>query len=254
MMKKALPFLILVACTLMGYSQDLNPSGFGGGEAIGMKSMTQYFAPGTAPSEIMAPSRASAEGTTINGSPFWSDLFREGEIVVKSKDPLQPSQALKTQIRFNTYDNEFEFIHENDTFYVGQPQVVEKIEIESTEFIYTLCAPRESYIESAFMEVLTTGAVKLLKRHKCEIEQNISVPFYMGGNGDGSWFYKTNVDYYLKRGESNAIKLPYSTAQTAKLFGDNSDKAKQKIKSDKLKIRKNEEDLIELFNYMNSIN
>jgi hypothetical protein len=57
----------------------------------------------------------------------------------------------------------------------------------------------------------------------------------------------------VKRGVENAVKLPYSLTKTMKLFGNKSDMAKQKIKQDKLKVRKNEEDLIALFSFINDV-
>lgn len=207
-----------------------------------------------ATSELFSPKTAQAQGILIGGSPFVEESFLEGQITIKSKDPLQPPQALKTRIRFNTYNNEFEFINNADTLMVTNPQLIKEIQIEEAHYIYTLCAPKENLIEPAYMEVLSDGNVKLLKRYDCEIEQNLSVPYYMGGNGDGAYYYQKDIDYYIKRGDGNALKMPYSINKTTKIFGAKRNLAKAKIKQDNLKIRKNEEDLVELFQYMNSMN
>lgn len=233
---------------LSGFAQ--NPSVTIGQGQDAVRAM--YFEGGIAASELFGPRMVRSEGITVVGSPFVEEDFNDGEIVIKSDNPLEKSQALKCKIRFNAYENAFEFLNKADTLLVSRPEIVESVSILNDTYIYTLYAPEKSLIESAFMVLLADGNMKLLQRQVCSIEQNISVPYYMGGNGDGSYAYKKNTEYYFKRGDENAVKLPFSKRKLSKLFGNKSQDVLDYIDSEELNVRKKQEDIVQLFNYINN--
>gem|GEM_PF-6204690 len=247
--------VLIVALIISGFSYNLYaqnrslPS-----VSVGDGVSAMYFEGGIAASELFSPRYVRSQGKSIQGSPFVSDLFTEGTIVIKSKNLLEDKQSLDCKLRFNAYTNEFEFLNQRDTLLISNPDLIEFIKVGEDKFVYTLCSPKKSFIEAAYMVVLVEGDVQLLERYKCVIDQNLSVPYYMGGNGDGSYFYKVEKELYFKIGNQNAVKIPYSINTLTKVFHGNSKEAKTVIKNEKLKVRKNREDMIQLFESMNKLN
>lgn len=250
MRKKIIGILTLTIGSLGVFAQNSSITIGQGQETV----TAMYFEGGIAASEIFSPRYARSQGIIVQGTPFLTEAFENGKIVIQNKvDLLLDEQILKCKLRFNVYDNEFEFINKHDTLLVTNTKLIKTISIGKNDYIFTLCSPQKSLIESAYMIVLVDGNTKLLKRYVCEIERNLSVPHYMGGNGDGSYYYKIESELYSKNGIQNAVKLPYNIKTVTKLFGENSKQSMAFIKEQKLKIRKNEEDMIRLFEFANNL-
>jgi hypothetical protein len=161
---------------------------------------------------------------------------------------------LRGLFRYNLYAQEFEMIHDRDTFSINAPFNIRRISISNMEFMYGLYVKRTGrtpQLGSAYFQVLNDGECKLLRRHEVTIKSG-SGPVTYSWAGSADTFVHNEQLYYQAEegGEVSLMKNPRKIIR--KLFATRSEEIENYIKSRKLNMHR-DEDLAKVFDYYNHL-
>jgi len=194
----------------------------------------------------------------IAGSPYLSESWMFGTLLIK-EDLNSDSKAklpteLKGLFRYNLYAQEFEMVHNTDTFAINAPFNIKSISISNMDFIHGLFVEKNSRkdcLGSAYFQVLSKGDCKLLMRHGVQIEGGSAPVTYGWANGADA-FVKYQHLYYQKSEGSEVIILKNRKKCMKELFADRFKEVEQYIRSEKINIKNNSE-LAEVFTFYNTL-
>ena len=174
-------------------------------------------------------------------SMYMSDEWQTGTIKLKGNTIYE-----NVPLRYNIYNQQIEFVLDNDTAAVGDPATIEYIHIGGHTFVYEtfFC---ENRLKTGYLEVLSEGRMRLL------VFRNIK---YVSVENDAVTGLESERKYHLDKiflyafpGE-NAKKLPEKRKELLALFTTELPDFEVYLKSYKNKL-KSESELIAAFNYFN---
>jgi len=189
------------------------------------------------------------EGTTeeiysykeMNGSPFRYKEFVNGKINLKTNN--SPIDYL---VNYNAHKDHFEFIENNTTYAIANPNKLKNILVEGETFVYTEYYNYEDLKKGYFIELID-DYISLYKRELISITSQKNVAYkstpYVSGN-----FIRLKPKYYISiYGEP--LMLIKSKKKLLNLFFNHPEINKY-IKKEKIKLHE-EEDLKKLVTFLN---
>lgn len=183
------------------------------------------------------------EKHNYKGSPYLSDKFADGLVVLKSKQ----TNDVTVHLRYNVYSDNLEFKKDDKVLVLlKDTTVVESFSMGNTKFVL-IPIPAKDEVAS-FAEEVYSGMYGLYRRHIVSFTPEVKAKGYQ----DPAPPTYTTEDpvYYLKIG-AEYMKVK-NLKDISKKISSNSDKLLKFIKSNKLKM-KNDNDLVKYMTYLNSI-
>lgn len=156
--------------------------------------------------------------------------------------------------RYNLYAQEFEMVHNRDTFAIVAPFHIKSISISNMKFLPGLYVRRggnRPYLGSAYFQVLSEGKYNLLLRHDVKIKGG-SGPVTYSWAGGADAFVQYQQLYYQESEGAEVVLLKKKRKSIRKLFADRSDEVEEFIRREKINIKDNA-GLTRVFNYYNSL-
>ena len=202
----------------------------------------------------------------ISGSPYLSETWMFGSLEMKGdiveqarsdqKKKAQISEFLKINglFRYNLYAQEFEMVHNRDTFAIVAPFHIKSISFSNMKFLPGLYVRRSGsrpYLGSAYFQVLSEGRCKLLMRHDVKIKSGGGPVTYSWAGGSDA-FVQYQQLYYQEAEGAEVVLLKKRKKSIRKLFADRSDEVEEFIRREKINIKDNA-GLTKVFNYYNSL-
>ncbi len=186
--------------------------------------------------------RTDSRAEKIEGSSLLKEEWQSGVITI-----LKGNNTVEYKLDYLKYDlirKIVLFKKDNDVFSVPATTRIIKFSLENEWFI-SLYDP--DAFENIFFEVLIEGKdLLLLKKHRCSIVEGKKSDGIVAAIPDK---YRTYTSYYTKIGDRQVEKIKLRKNQFTELFPEKQNAIENFIKANKLKT-KNEEDLIEIFNYI----
>jgi hypothetical protein len=133
------------------------------------------------------------------GSPFLNDDFHEGVVYLKNGHVTRPMQ-----IRYNSYQQTIEILHNNQAFSVGSEDISSfyySIDGNKYEFRKGYDASRLS--EEDLVQVLAEGEVTFLARHYTNFFEDAA----SYGTATQQDRYRSGTTYYLQIGEESPNRI-----------------------------------------------
>lgn len=183
----------------------------------------------------------------VNGNPYLNESFMPG--ILELHDGSVSEQV---PMRFNIADDTFELIFNNDTLALNQPLKVNRIYYNGAVYIFDL-AMRDNHERkyNGFFQVLVEGDFSLYVKKAKEIEYDNFVSNYQGGSGTKEYYYVDKLSY-IGRFKGRTGFLINSKRELLKYLAEKKPSIKTYFKNQKIKV-KNEDDLIALVKYYNSL-
>lgn len=184
----------------------------------------------------------------IEGTPYINSDFLPARISASADDVFY--------VRYNAISDEFEVKGENNKAYAlnkyRRDIVVELVGLKKTYQVFGYFDENENENFGYFVILNNQESqVKLLKKERIFfIDEKVATTSY--DTPKRASYKRANDDFYVKISDNNAIELPSSKKDIAKLFPKNNDKILSFIKENKLKTKK-EDALIKLFNFINQM-
>ena len=178
----------------------------------------------------------------LKGSPYLVEDFIPGEI------KLESGEALKLNLRFNVYDDEFEFESNNGIRVLKLPERVSRILLGDSEYIYL-----ESYGEedesSGYFKLVAGDEYRLLIKHN-----KIFIPSVAAGAYEPATEaeLRNHPDvFYLAVSGKHPVKLKRKKKFIIELIPAKEEEISRYIKDEKISLHK-KSDLIDLIDYLNT--
>lgn len=174
------------------------------------------------------------------GTAYLNPEFIEGVIALKDGSRIEGKP-----IRFNLYTQQMQFIDEQDTLALAKPEEVEYIRIADKVFVFTDYLYQGEH-KSGYFELLEDGDCRLLKRWTAlyhELEE---------GDEPGTDSFYRSCRCYLQFYMNPASCVQKKRKDLAMSFASNGDEVMDYMKDVKLK-PKNEDDLVKIVEYYNSL-
>jgi len=174
----------------------------------------------------------------IEGTPYLNKEFQSGLFYLKD------SKTIKLPIRYNIYRDEMEYQIDGVSYVVGSPEILEKVLVGSSEFMYF---PKIS--KGGYFEVFESGKCTLIQKKIVEYKPSEgSKPII--GLLPAKFVRKADV-FYLVINQTQTFKIS-NIGSVIKALPDQNIKIKSFIKLEKIKNIK-KENLIEIVKYYNSL-
>lgn len=202
----------------------------------------------------------------ISGSPYLSETWMFGSLEMEGDilEQAMSEQNKKAQIkeflkinglfRYNLYAQEFEMVHNKDTFAIVAPFHIKSISISNMKFLPGLYVRRggsRPYLGSAYFQVLSEGKCKLLMRHDVMIKSGGGpVTYSWAGSADA--FVQHQQLYYQETEGAEMVLLKRRKKSIRKLFADRSNEVEEFIRRERINIKDNA-GLTKVFDYYNSL-
>lgn len=181
----------------------------------------------------------------VVGNPYIEKEFLEGKMVFK--DSSEISEVL---LRLNHNTDQIEFMEGDEIRGFSKPQDLEFANFGNRSFIYVRYFLSKKVMYGYF-EVLANGYCKLLYRRESIIKREQLPPSEMSG-GNYRDYFRTTEDYYLLVASEPAKKIVKSKKSVLKTINNQETELNKYIIENGLKL-KQEESLIKLINYYNSL-
>jgi hypothetical protein len=149
-------------------------------------------------------------------------------------------------LRYDIYNQQMQFIIEEDTLAFSDPDELDHLLLEGRRFVYEEFE-NKNVLEKGYFEVLKDGDCKLLKRRT--ITHHIQRD---GIANDEEENYLRDVTYFIKKEGKVAREVRTCKKSVLCAFEDEEVKVKQFIKTNKLKM-KSCEDLMQVVAFYNSL-
>ncbi|MCG1034945.1 hypothetical protein [Polaribacter sargassicola] len=159
---------------------------------------------------------------------------------------IDNDQQNKYELRYNIYNDEMEFVQNNQTYYTykKENQIINFFKINRSFIIL------KNEDKLGYFEILAKGNYSIYRKPKVDFIEG-KMPKNNFELKTESRFIKQKDKIFISINNTNLIKLPNNKNAFLNLFGDKKEKVKSYMKSKKLN-RKNTEDLILLFLHLNS--
>jgi len=188
--------------------------------------------------------KSKIEGTT--GNAYLNGDWQEGTITMKDNTVITGNKY-----RYNIYTQQMQFISNEDTMALANPEATKSIQFADRVFVYTNFYS-QGELKQGYFELLNEGECCLLKRwvvsyHLVEGEA------YQSSMASGNDAFIRECACFLKFGNNPAIALEHRKKDFLNCFEEDSDHMGAYMKIGKLK-HKDQEDLVEIVSYYNHIN
>lgn len=182
------------------------------------------------------------EESDIEGSPYMNNDFINGNVFMNSKE-----QYVDVLLRYNIYNDQIEFKSGENIQSLSPPELIDKIELngEIYEYIPYSLGKR---IKKGFFIRLTEGKAQLYKRAEIQFKKAENAGAYK--EAEPAKFIRKPDSFYVKIEEAQGQKV-LKRKNLPELFPDKQAELTAFIKKNKVKI--NEEDLLKLVEYYNSL-
>ncbi|MCF6243130.1 MAG: hypothetical protein L3J74_17545 [Bacteroidales bacterium] len=193
-------------------------------------------------SQLMRPNLVTNTNyEDIAGSPYLDKNFTESILYFKN------DSAFKLPLRYNIFDQRFEYQHKGQVYSIDNPADIKRLEMDNRIFIYY--NSKHNYEYNGYYQLLAEGkAILLLKREvvyrEAEKSNGIVEP-----KPDR---FLHNPDKYYVVVASHEPKLLKNRKSIAQIFEDNVKKMETFAKKEKISFKK-QADLIGLVNYYNRL-
>ena len=190
------------------------------------------------------PMKTTIPYDEVKGSPYHNEKLRRATIVLSDGD------TLIRYMRYNAYTDEMEYVQNNKIMALSNPEEVDAVLLN--ELVYrsrSYITQRE--VKRGFFIELVDGDASLFRHDLVEYKaaENPKTSYHQPVPAR---FESIKPVYYYSR-QSAILKEFYNTHYVlSDLFRSDQDTFLRYIQDEKLKLRK-EEDLVQLFKYMNSI-
>ena len=176
--------------------------------------------------------------TEIRGTPFFNEAWQDAEVEL-----VHDTLIYYFPMRYNMYVNQMQFIYREDTFSIGNPLMVDHVQLGGHRFVYLPFHLGEQF-NMAWFEVMTEGWPRLLVRHESRLDAgSVPVTPYHCQN-DYSRFVKRSVSYYMTAEMDEPVEIPLSRKKFDSL--DILDGYRDSIRELRINPRR-QGDLVELF-------
>ncbi len=184
------------------------------------------------------------EGTA--GNPYLYRDWHEGIIIMKDKSVITGNK-----FRYNIYSQQMEFIDNNDTMAIANPEETKLIRFADKVFVYTDYYYK-SELSQGYFELLEDGPCMLLKRWviSYHLTDNETQQRNVAANDSEEFVKECNC--YLKFGNIPATTLENHKKDFINCFDEDSEQISAYMKRGKLK-HKDQGDLLEIVSYYNEI-
>jgi hypothetical protein len=181
------------------------------------------------------------------GDPYLDENFDKGEIYFYDSTVL-----VDIYLRYNVFQDKMEVLYEGDTFGIQPSYKIVGLKLGDRTFVNSLRYDEfTKQFDYGYFQELVDGKTLLLKRYEKTKTYSSFANNYTGG-GDKNFHYHDKTFLYYKVGPESAIKIKKSKKKFFKMFDDKSDLIEEFTEENNLSFRK-EEDLIEIFEYYNTL-
>ena len=174
------------------------------------------------------------------GNPYLFKDFANGEIVTTD------NFRYNGKMRYNIYDDEIEYLVNDDNFWVSNPWVLDFITIDSITFIYC-SADSQNKDEGSYYILLVKGDCKLLLKKGVILNDPVAAKPYV--EAKPAEFVDKRDFYYILLENQEPVKIT-SKQKLLELFPGKTREMKNYLK--KISLNK-EKDLIKLVEYYNGL-
>ena len=180
--------------------------------------------------------------TQVDGSPYLSDDFVKGEVMLKNGDKYRGI------LRYDMYANEVQFKVREMIYVIAFPEDVEYLTIGDVRLVYAGCVidrkPEHSYFEQ-----LADGPCELLVRKQVILKDPVPAKPYV--EAKPARFEPRKDVYYLKKGDEPVLKIG-KKSEVIDFLEEGDYNIAGYIKKEKINLNQ-KEDLLQLVEYYNKI-
>jgi len=174
------------------------------------------------------------------GNPYLFRDFANGEIVTTD------NFRYKGKMRYNIYDDEIEYLVNDDKFWVSNPWVLDFITIDSITFMYC-SADRQNKDEGSYYILLVKGDCNLLLKKGVILNDPVAAKPYV--DAKPAEFVDRRDFYYILLENQEPVKIT-TKQKLLELFPGEKKQMKNYLK--KISLNK-EKDLVKLVEYYNGL-
>lgn len=186
-------------------------------------------------------------GTNFQGSPYLTEDFVEGTMIVQNGTVI-PGLSY----RYDIFGDRMQFIIGQDTAIINKPLALRSLVIENKKFVHEVFLVGPDRVATGYFEVMEEGEhLTMLFRREIELEQDVYVPNYGGGGGTKEFKLKRLDSYYVKQKDMAARKIR-NKKMFLEMVSDHRDQVIQYMKTNRLSIRKGK-DLQAIIGYYNNL-
>ena len=175
----------------------------------------------------------------IEGNPFLKKEFTDG--MIKINDTL----AFKLPLRYNLYTDEMEYQLNGVVYAVGEPQLLKKIVLGESVFIYVPFIGK-----GGFVELLASGKCILVQKRSVRFKP-AEGPKPIEGTSKSAEFISEPDIFYIGAGDSKTVKIT-NINSVVRVLQDQSTKVENFIRMEKIK-KATKENLIKIATYYNTL-
>ncbi len=188
--------------------------------------------------------RATSAQKPVEGSPFARSEYVKGTVIRNNGDIYQ-----NIPLRYNKYEDRIEFEDVNGKdLYIDNPSDYKFIIIDDQQYIYGEFLKENKKVKGYYV-LLEVGKVSLLKKQLCGLKKaEPAKPFQ---DPKPAKFYTKTDEFYILINQKNIEKVK-NEKECLAILQDQKNKLAKYIKSEKLKVKK-EEDLKKLIEYYNTL-
>ena len=182
----------------------------------------------------------------IEGDPY---LYKDFQ---KAKLSMTSGEIYDVDIRYDIYAGELHLRVKGIIYVITNYNQFQYAEIDNNKFVYSdykLTPGTENVSGSTYFILLTEGRCKLLAKMNIRIQDPEPPKLYQ--DAKPAKFILKDDTYYLKLGESSAVKIK-GKKDLLEILDDQQNKLKTFIKSNKLSTSKSE-DLIKIISFYNDL-
>lgn len=180
--------------------------------------------------------------SNIKGSPYQTNNFSEGKVTLKG------DTSFILPLRYNVYQNTFEYKHGDQIFGIANVENIKEILLNNSKYIYFTDRVDEKH--SSYYQLHADGKCILLSKKR--------IVYKEAQQGDGirpttpSEFIKQKDQYFIINNASE-LELLSSKKILLKTLSDKSDEIKAFMKENRLSVKKIE-DLTKIIDFYNKTN
>lgn len=202
-------------------------------------AQVEYLSDGYFFHTISTSEEAAITYNDVEGSPYLNNDFTDGIVF------LSDTTAVKLPLRYNIYADEMEYKFNGVSFTIGNPQILNKILLGESIFVYI-----------QFMKV--KGYFEILEYGKCIVVQKRSIKFNpaegpkpIEGKNIPPRFTAEPDKFYAIVNDSQTVRIK-NLRSLKKALSDQKIKIESFIKQEKIK-RASKENIIKIVKYYNSL-
>lgn len=238
-MKKIVVLILFIFNGALIYGQTSKSEGYFYNESMQIRTPNDFYnsqrAKGEGPSSFLTEEQ-------VEGSPYLSKEFMNGDIIIDN------FKFVGIPLRYNIYNDDIEFQKDDQILAIANPHEVRRIFIGDMAFIYSayILSKEQTY---GYFQLLSDGKAKVLKKYEISYQMPKAEQAYRPE--EPAKFIPVPCKLYVTFGNDPALKFT-NAKKLMKLFGDKKSEVEKFLKTEKLNL-KNEEDLVSLLTYYNSL-